>query len=136
MGVGAPTLALSQRFSRRNSISSDSDLGIDIERHCSSRKRLGDLPALLEREVVALEDLAGRLDELRYVIASAQHRFRLVAVIEGASLASAWRFSNRSAFSRERIVSIRICRGSPCSSNSRAAPFFASHSWKGEDSAT
>jgi len=65
-----------------NSISSDSDVSIDFERHHSRRERLGDLPALLERAVVALEDLAGRLDELRYVIASAHHRFRLVTAVE------------------------------------------------------
>ena len=65
-----------------NSLRSDGDLGIHFERHRSSRERLGNLPALLEREVVALEDLTGRLDELRYVIASAHHRFRLVTIVE------------------------------------------------------
>jgi len=108
---GDPTLALSQRFSRRNSISSDSDLGIDIERHCSSRKGLGDL-----RRCSSVRSSRSRTwrDAWTNFGTSSQAlntAFVLLTSHRRASLASAWRFSNRSAFSRERIVSIRICRG-------------------------
>ncbi|WP_226042589.1 hypothetical protein [Natrinema sp. DC36] len=64
MGVGARRWLFASVSRGENSIRSDSDVSLDFDRHRSSRECLGDLSALLERAVVALEDLMGRLDDL------------------------------------------------------------------------
>ena len=66
-----------------------------MEANSSSAQCLGDLSALLEREIIALEDLPDRTDEVRDIIAGTDHGFRPVAIIEVSC-------------SLDRISSIRV----------------------------
>jgi len=60
----------------------DRNLGIEIKSDGSSAQCLGDLPALLAGEVVALEDAVGRVDELIDIFAGERDCVAPIAVVE------------------------------------------------------
>ena len=58
------------------------DFGTDLERNRSSARRLGDLPTLLERKIIAFENLPHSADKVGNVVTGTHHGLGLVTVVE------------------------------------------------------